>query len=112
VPILHAPLHPKELLGVAPLRQLSGEVYGAADPAALLFAGRPVRLRKDARGTVLEIDLPNASKEDVDVGVHGCELHVRVRDAQRRISLPDSLAGRTVAAARLEAGVLAVVFEA
>lgn len=112
VPILHAPLHPKELIGVAPLRQLSGEVYGAEDPAALLFAGRPVRLCKDARGTVLEIDLPNASKEDVDVGVHGGELHVRVRDAQRRISLPDSLAGRTVAAARLEAGVLAVVFEA
>jgi HSP20 family molecular chaperone IbpA len=46
------------------------------------------------------------------VGVHGAELHVRVRDAQRRISLPDSLVGRTVASARLEGGVLAVIFEA
>jgi arsenite-transporting ATPase len=112
VPILHAPLHPKELIGVELLRRLGEEVYGSLDPAAVLAAGRPVRLRKDARGTVLEIELPNVSKEDVDVGVHGAELHVRVRDAQRRISLPDSLVGRTVASARLEGGVLAVIFEA
>jgi arsenite-transporting ATPase len=112
VPILHAPLHPKELIGVELLRRLGEEVYGSLDPAAVLAAGRPVRLLKDARGTVLEIELPNASKEDVDVGVHGAELHVRVRDAQRRISLPDSLVGRTVASARLEGGVLAVIFEA
>jgi len=112
VPILHAPLHPKELVGVEALRRLGDEVYGEGDPAALLFEGRPVRLCKDARGTVLEIELPNASKEDVDVGVHGGELHVRVRDAHRRISLPDSLAGRPVASARLEGGVLAVVFGA
>jgi arsenite-transporting ATPase len=112
VPILHAPLHPRELVGREALRRLGAEVYGAGDPAALLARGRPVRLCKDARGTVLEIELPNASKLDVDVGVHGAELHVRVRDAHRRISLPDSLVGRTVASARLEGGVLAVVFDA
>jgi len=47
----------------------------------------------------------------MDVGVHGDELQVRVRDAQRMNSLPGSLVGRTVASARLEGGVLAVIFE-
>jgi arsenite-transporting ATPase len=112
VPILHAPLHPHELVGVDALRQLGEEVYGTQDPAAVLAEGRPIRLRKDAHATVLEIELPHATKEEVDVGVHGGELHVRVRDAHRRISLPDSLAGRTVTSARLADGVLAVVFEA
>jgi hypothetical protein len=36
---------------------------------------------------------------------------VRVRDATRLVALPASLAGRPVATARLEAGVLAVDFE-
>lgn len=112
VPILHAPLYPTEVIGADALRRLGGAVYGDQDPAALLARGRPIRLHKDARGTVLEIELPNASKEDLDVGAHGAELHVRVRDAQRRIALPDSLVGRTITAARLEGGVLSVVFEA
>jgi len=111
VRILHAPLHPKELIGAEALRRLGREVYADCDPAALLSRGRPIRLRKDARGTVLEIELPSASKDDLEVGIHGAELHVRLRDAHRRISLPDSLAGRTVAAARFEDGVLAVRFE-
>ncbi|MCC6640661.1 MAG: ArsA family ATPase [Deltaproteobacteria bacterium] len=111
VPILHAPLHPTELLGVDALRRLGREVYGSRDPAAVFAEGRPIRLRKDSRGTILEIDLPNASKDDLDVGVHGSELLVRVRDAHRRIALPASLAGRTVSTARLEAGVLAIRFE-
>jgi hypothetical protein len=40
----------------------------------------------------------------------GDELLVRVRDAQRRISLPASVAGRPVAAVRLAGGVLAIEF--
>lgn len=110
LPVLHAPLYPHEVTGVEALRRLSAAVYGAGDPAALLHRGRPIRLRKTGRGTVLEIELPNVEKDDLDVGVHGAELHVRVRDAQRRIALPDSLAGRTIAEARLQGGVLAVVF--
>jgi hypothetical protein len=61
---------------------------------------------------VLEIERPNASKEDVDVGVHGTEFQVLVCDAQRKNSLPDSLVGRIVASARLAGGVPAVIFEA
>jgi HSP20 family molecular chaperone IbpA len=37
---------------------------------------------------------------------------VRVRDARRRIALPDSVAGRSIVAAKLNEGVLEVVFEA
>ncbi len=60
----------------------------------------------------MEIDLVHASTDELDVAVHGDQLLVRVRDARRRIALPDSVAGRPVASAKLNEGVLEVVFEA
>lgn len=112
VPLFHAPLFPHELVGPERLRALAREVYGERDPAAVYTRARPIRLRKRGGRTVLEIDLPNASKEEVDVSVRGDDLLVRVRDAQRRVSLPASVAGRPVSSARLADGVLAVTFDA
>jgi arsenite-transporting ATPase len=112
VPIFHAPLFPHELVGEEQLRALARHVYGARDPATLFTRARPIRLRKRGGRTCLEIDLANAHKEEVEVSLQGEVLLVRVRDAQRRIALPASVAGRAVAHARLEGGVLEVAFEA
>jgi arsenite-transporting ATPase len=112
VPLLHAPLFPHELVGEARLRDLARAVFAERDPAEVYTRARPVRLRKRGSRTVLEIDLPNASKEELDVALHGEDLFVRVRDAHRRVSLPASVAGRSIASARLEGGVLAVTFDA
>lgn len=111
VPLLHAPLFPHELVGLGPLRALGDVVYAERDPADVYTRARPIRLRSHGARTILEIDLPLASKEEVEVSVRGEDLFVRARDAQRKITLPASVAGRRVASARLEAGVLAVVFE-
>ena len=59
----------------------------------------------------LEIDLPGAEKEELEVAARGSDLLVRVRDATRIVALPGSVAGRAVRRARLEAGVLTVDFE-
>lgn len=40
----------------------------------------------------------------------GSELHLRVRDGRRSISLPDSLAGRAVERVRLRSPVLEILF--
>jgi arsenite-transporting ATPase len=111
VPIFHAPLFPHELVGEAQLRELAEHVYGERDPAAVFTRARPIRLRKRAGRTCLEIELANARKEEIEVSLRGEVLLVRVRDAQRRIALPASVAGRAVAHARLEGGVLEVAFE-
>ena len=94
------------------LSVLAGELYGDRDPAALFTRTRPIRLEKRGERTVLEIDLPNVAPDEVKVTVHGRELLVGVRDAQRRIALPDSVAGREIASVRLEAAVLQVRFGA
>jgi arsenite-transporting ATPase len=110
VPILHAPLHPREVRGVESLARLSREVYGDADPARLFTRQRPVRLRKHAGSTVLEVDLPGASKEEIELRAVGGELAIRVRDAERLVALPASLAGRALAGSRFEDGVLRIRF--
>ncbi len=111
VPLLRGPLHPREPVGPEALASLAREVYGERDPAAVLHRGRPLRLRRVGGRTQLEIELPNVSKEEVEVAVRGEDLLLRVRDAQRRVALPASVAGRAVAGVRLRDGVLEVRFE-
>jgi arsenite-transporting ATPase len=105
VPLFRVPLHPTEPIGVEALRQLSLEMFGERDPAALFTHSRPIRLEKRKGRTVLEIDLPNATPGEIDVSAHGEELLVRVCDFQRRICLPASVAGLAIAT------VLEVAFE-
>jgi arsenite-transporting ATPase len=110
IPCLRARLAASERIGVEALRELSREVYGERDPAAVLHRGRPLRWRRGAAATLLEIDLPGASKEEIEVSIHGGELLVRVRDAARRVALPESVAGRRLAGSALRGGVLEVRF--
>jgi arsenite-transporting ATPase len=112
VPLFRVPLHPSELIGVDALRALAEQVFADRDPAELFTTARPIRLHKRGQRTVLAIDLPNVSKEELEVLVAGDELSVRVRDARRSIALPASLVGREISSVRLEKGVLEVVFEA
>ena len=110
VPTLQAPLYEREPIGVAALRQLGLETFGDLDPAAVLARGRPFEVVRRGDKSVLRIELVGAEKGDVDVTLAGAELHVRVRDARRRVSLPASLEGRAIERAELRGGALEVVF--
>ena len=110
LPLLRAPLLAHEPIGVEALRALARSLFGDGDPARRLTRARPIRLEKDGERTRLLIDLPGMEAADVEVVGRGDELLVRVRDAQRRIALPASVAGRAIDAVRLAAGVLAIEF--
>jgi len=110
VPLFSAPLRSRELCGADDLAELGRAIFGERDPALLLTRARPIRIRKRGARTLLEIDLPGATKQELEVKLAGPDLHVRVRDAHRRVALPDSLAGRRLEWARLENGVLEVAF--
>jgi arsenite-transporting ATPase len=108
LPILQAPLRPREPIGVEALAALGRDLYGERDPAALLARNRPLRLEKRGAHTVLSIELPGVALDEVEVTACAGDLLLSVRDAQRRIALPRSLAGHRIEAARLEAGVLEI----
>ncbi len=111
VPKFRVPLAPNEVIGVSALQKLADEVFGERDPAERFVTSRPIRIGKRGDRTVLEIDLPTATLDELDLLCSGRELHIRVKDARRRLALPDSLAGHAIESARMESGVLEVVFE-
>ena len=58
----------------------------------------------------LEIAVPFAEPDEIDVLRHGGELYITVGSYRRSFVLPDSLRRRQVGGARLEAGKLRVTF--
>jgi len=110
VPVLRAELADTELVGFDRLRTFGAELYGDADPAALLHRSRPMTVKRHGNHHVLVLDLPFADHDDLEVGRHGDELLVRVGPHRRAIMLPDSLRRRPVASATLRDGSLRVTF--
>ena len=87
------------------VQQLDGDIPGALTALDQVHALEPNELLH----VLLQAQL-RAEKGDVEVTLAGPELHVRIRDARRRVSLPASLEGRAIERADLKAGTLEVVF--
>jgi len=111
IPRIEVPLEPRELTGLPALQALAGRLYTERDPAALWRQGRPIRLRTHSGHPRLEIELPGATKEALEVDARGDSLVIRLRDASRIVALPRSLVGRPIRRARLREGLLSVDFE-
>jgi arsenite-transporting ATPase len=112
VPQLCAPLQASEVRGADALAALGRQVYGARDPAELFVRRRPVRIARRGGAALVEIDLPSARRDEVDVWLRGDDLFVSVRDFERRFSLPGSLGGLPIEKTRWCDGVLSVHFAA
>ncbi len=110
IPRFELALQRSEPLGAEALTALGRQLFGDEDPTRFFSRSRPIRLRKKANRTVLEIDLPNVSSEEVEVVEAGRDLVIRVRNAERLVSLPDSLTGRCLEGVHLRDGVLEVCF--
>jgi arsenite-transporting ATPase len=112
VPVLKAQLAGDELVGVDALRGFAAGLYGDTDPAERRHAGEPLKVTSGADGPELELELPFASHDDLDLGRSGDELLVRIGPYRRAVVLPDSLRRRPVTGATLRRGVLRVTFGA
>ena len=110
LPVLRAHLAGDELVGLDALRQFAAGLYGDDDPAARRHAGEPLKVRKLRGKHVLELELPFADRDDLDLGRRDDELLVRVGPYRRAVVLPDSLRRRPVEGATLKRGRLSVTF--
>ena len=110
VPIHRVSLRPLEVVGIEALEAVARDLFAELDPAAHLSTARPIRVRRRGGRTRMEIDLPGITKEEIDVVLKGTDLHLRVRDTRRMISLPESVVGRSIEKVRLREPVLEIVF--
>jgi arsenite-transporting ATPase len=110
VPILSARLFDREMVGVSLLEEMGSEVYGGLDAAEILYRDEPIRVRKRGTGYVMQIRLPFASRDDMDIHRRGEELFVRVGAYKRNLILPQTLKRMTVREANFAGDQLEILF--
>ena len=110
VPILNSQLFDHEVLGLENLSELAQSLFGEVDPSAILFNTKPQALRKEGDVYVLTLQLPFATRDQVELTQRDDELYVSVGPYKREISLPRVLHGKLTTSAHLEDGRLAIHF--
>jgi len=106
-----APLLEHEPVGVGSLGAMARDVFEDAAPDDMLSRSQPVSIDQVDGKARLTFRLPDAEKEEVDVGRKDTELILRAGGYTRVFSLPDSLADREVAGAEFNDGALVISFE-
>jgi arsenite/tail-anchored protein-transporting ATPase len=110
LPILRAALATEEIVGLDALRRFAEDLYRDREPAGILHHSRPFHIDKWGDELVLSIELPFASKGEVDVARIAEELVVTVGPYRRALTLPESLRRLEVVGAGLTDGWLRVRF--
>ncbi|MFC4104136.1 ArsA family ATPase [Paenibacillus xanthanilyticus] len=100
LPILKAPLLPREAIGTEVLGELAELVFGELDPSAMLFAGRTETIEEADGELLLTLSIPFVSKQELDLTQNGDELTVNAGTYKRKVVLPRTLMGRAVLGAR------------
>jgi arsenite-transporting ATPase len=110
VPRLRLRLFDDEMVGLERLRTMAGELYGDRHPVSDFHAHSPFRVVQIDDEVILEMEVPFAERETLDVYRQGNELYLQVGPYRRSFVLPDTLQRRSVVGAKLDDGVLAVRF--
>jgi arsenite-transporting ATPase len=110
VPVREVPFLPHEVAGVDTLREVGATLFGKDDPAAFYYKGRPYRVERENGGFALTLELPFASRGDLDIRRSREELVVHVGSWRRNLILPRILVDVPTRDAQLRDGVLRVYF--
>ncbi len=110
VPVLTAGLLADDVIGPTQLDRLAEELFPGSDPGALLHEQPVHDLEVGANAATLQLDLPFASREEIDVKQVGIDLVVRVGAHKRTIALPPALADYRPQGATFTSGALHVTF--
>lgn len=110
LPVLRAELTAVEPIGVERLNAFGAALYPDDLAAARLTDLEPWRVEARGDAMVMAIHLPFAQQDEVELGRTNDELFLAVGPHRRAIVLPDSLARREVAGARVVDGRLEISF--
>lgn len=110
VPILKAGLRDQELATIDLLRDLGADIYEDVDAADVLFTDDPMTIAREGNDYVMNLKLPFAARDELELSVKNDELFLKVGPYRRTIMLPKSLASRTIDGAQLEEDRLRITF--
>jgi arsenite/tail-anchored protein-transporting ATPase len=112
IPILRAPFLDREVIGLQVLGELGEALYGDQDPSRQFYVGRPYSVARDDGVFVLSVELPFATKEQINLSRHADELVIDVGTWRRNLVLPRILVEATTLGAKFDDHVLKIRFAA
>jgi arsenite-transporting ATPase len=111
LPMLRAPMFPRDVNGMEALHRLGQELYGDRNPAERLFEGTTHKISQNDDGSyLLSVPLPFADKKDLDLYRSADELTLRVGPYRRNIVLPYALWNLEIGDAKFENKALNIRF--
>ncbi|MCS6817355.1 MAG: ArsA family ATPase [Blastocatellia bacterium] len=110
IPILKAPLFESEIVGLERLRRLALELYGSQDPTLVLYAEKPYQYHFEDGRYFLQLKLPFASREHIDLYRDADELIIRIGSFKRHILLPHKLLKSRIRSASYKGDSLIIEF--
>ncbi len=112
VTIRTVPLRSEEPIGTTHLAAVAADLYGPEDSSVSVASKSPtISIRKQGNHAIVEIPMPFAERDDLDIGRSETELFVALGPYRRSVALPDSVARRTISQAELKNGKLRIRFE-
>lgn len=112
LPMMQAPLFGQEVGGLDSLRRLGDAIYGDRNPAEQMFEGKTHEIESlGDHHYRLQVPLPFASKQDLDIYRSRDELTLRVGPYRRNIVLPYSLWDLEISDAKFEQSTLNIEFK-
>ncbi|HET9680842.1 MAG TPA: TRC40/GET3/ArsA family transport-energizing ATPase [Candidatus Limnocylindrales bacterium] len=111
VPVRTVPLFDREMIGPDRLVEIGEALFGDGDPTEFYYRGRPYKVRAENGGYTLEVALPFTSRDDLQLSRSGDELLLQVGGWRRSIVLPRALVDAPTSSAKMEDGVLRIVFK-
>jgi arsenite-transporting ATPase len=108
LPVLRAPLAEDEVVGTAALAAHGAAIFAGKDPVARLCDAPRLRFRRSKGEYRVEVPLPHARPESLDVAKLDDALIVQTGGQRRAIPLPRRLAQLSLVGAKLDAGLLVV----
>jgi arsenite-transporting ATPase len=111
MPRLPVPRYPTEVIGMAALDRLAGDVFGSNDPARRWPGEAPIRFRSRQGMPSIELTLNAPDPKDVELVQRGDTLYLRVGPYRRSIVLPVAYAAAQVDRAFFDEGVFVIRFK-
>jgi arsenite-transporting ATPase len=111
LPIYHAKLFNKEVVGLMLLESLGKVIYNSEDPTKIFFKERPIQIKKDKGTYEMLVKLPFVAKKDLDLKQVGDELIIGLGLVKRTIALPDTIVDKDVISAEFKGNDLLIKFK-
>jgi arsenite-transporting ATPase len=110
LPILLSKFWDQEVVGMKLLSRMAEDIYGDKDPTNVFYKEKPLEIIGSDGSYDVYFKLPFASKEDLDIWVHGNELTIKFLNFKRNILLPRALSSLKLKKAEFIGNTLKVSF--